>query len=78
MFQCIYTHTHTHTYIYIYIYAIRHLIAATVNLLTFLIASVMVSNINMGSNEQREPCAATSGMYGASLYMLLTQGDLVQ
>jgi hypothetical protein len=45
----------------------------------------MVSIINMGSNEQREPCAVASGMYGASecIYVTTTrkqraQGGLVQ
>jgi hypothetical protein len=32
----------------------------------------MVSSINMGSNEQREPCAAASGMYGASECIYVT------
>jgi hypothetical protein len=43
-----------------------NLTATTLNLLIFLIADVMVSSINMGSNEQREPYVASSGMHGAA------------
>jgi hypothetical protein len=70
MFQCIYIQQAS-----MFIYAIWHLVNP--KSCTFLIAGVMVSSINMGSNEQIEPCAAASEMYGASIYMLSTQGGLV-